>query len=152
MGLPASNFASHVYVAVDANGWHKIGITAAPKIRAYHLARDRRMPVEILKLFPPRKDAHRVEVTAHWLLSEYENGREWFNVDRATALSAVEDAYAKVDAGHIPHSRFSYERRKVKSAEQDARVRDALFPGETMKRFFDEAVERELERRGKDAR
>lgn len=147
MTLPVSSFATHVYVAADPNGWHKIGMTGDPKLRAYHLSRDRRMPVEMVAVFPARKDAHRVEVTAHWLLADSENAREWFKVDAQTAIAAVEQATAKVDAGHVPHSRFSYLRRKARSAEQDAKVRAALYKGESMKHFYDTAVEAELKRR-----
>lgn len=138
---------SRVYVAADQNGWHKIGMTRNPKLRAYHLARDRRLQVTMVEVFPERIDANRVEVTAHWLLADHENLREWFNVTAAQAVAAVNQAIAMVDGGHIPHSRFSYLRRKVSSVEQDARVRAALFKGENMKHFFDRAIEAELKRR-----
>ena len=103
----------------------------------------------MVEVFSSRKDANLIEVTAHWLLADFENGREWFNVSAAQALDAVRRATVMVDSGHIPHSRFSYLRRKAKSAEQDARVRAALFKGESMKHFYDRAVEAELQRREK---
>jgi hypothetical protein len=138
---------SSVYVAVDTNGWHKVGHTAKPTTREYHLSRERGCPVRMVHIEPGRINAEYVEVTAHWLLAEHENTREWFKVDAATAIRAVEEAREKVDAGHLPHSRFAYERRKVVEEEQDRRVRAALTPGETMQRFIRKAVEAELTRR-----
>lgn len=150
MGLKLyGNRPSSVYVAVDANGWHKVGHTAKPTLRRYHLERDRGCPVQIIHVEPERPNAEYVEVAAHWLLAEYENAREWFKVDEATARRAVDEAREKVDAGHIPHSRFAYERRKVLEIDQDRRARAALASGETMQRFIRLAVESELTRRGK---
>jgi len=145
--LDASKRVTSVYVAVDERGWHKIGHTADPKLREYHLSRDRGCKVRLVHIEPPRSQAEHVEVTTHWLLSEHENGREWFNVNRETALAALRQAVAKVNNGHVPHSRFAYERRKVVRESLDARMRTALHPGESRQRFIDEAVERELERR-----
>ena len=138
---------SHVYVAADEVGWHKVGMTRDPKLRAYHLSRDRRLNVAMVEVFPARNDANLIEVTAHWLLADHENAREWFNVTAEQAIGAVRKATEMVDGGHAPHSRFSYLRRKVRSVEQDTAVREALYPGETMKHFFDVAVEAEIKRR-----
>ena len=139
----------HVYVAADTDGWHKIGITDDPTTREYHLSRDRGREVRMVFLSLRRIKPEFVEAAAHWLLSQADSKHEWFDVDQRTAIGAVNSATVQVDAGHIPHARYSHDRRKSFRADLDARARLALLPGETLCRLLDLALERELDRREK---
>jgi hypothetical protein len=81
----------HVYVAADANGRHKIGVTTNPRKRCGELSRDiGGVRVEIIHVEPHGQASFEVEKRAHNTLASHHDGGEWFNVSRETALAAVE--------------------------------------------------------------
>lgn len=145
--IAASNYASSVYIATDDRGWCKVGHTTNPRIRAYHLSRDRGCAVRMVHVEPERPRAEIVETVAHWLLADFESHGEWFRTDEQTARAALAEALAKVSDGHVPHAPFWTGMRKSLAADLDTRARAALLPGETITALIREAVERELERR-----
>jgi len=147
VAIRTSDCPRHVYVATDDKGWHKVGTTANLGLRRYHLERDRGTPVRMVHFEPMQPQAELIEISAHWLLAGHENSREWFRVDAETAIGAVRQAAQDVAGGHVPHTRFSGDRRKAIDAEQDAAINKALRHGESFAQFLRVAVERELERR-----
>jgi hypothetical protein len=158
--LARSVAGSSVYVVADERGWHKIGVTADIDLRLYHLSRDIGFkPVHLVHSVFGDRDCVHIENLAHWSLIDHENHREWFKVDAARAIEAVHDAKRRFEAGERIDAKFAVQRRLVVVDDINRRVCAMLKPGETRHRFIEgavlaaldvrEAVERELERRGK---
>lgn len=83
----------HVYVAADADGRHKIGITSNPRARCRQLSKDLEGgSVEMVRIEPHNDNAFDVERRAHASLASYHEGGEWFRVDRAAANAALDAA------------------------------------------------------------
>ncbi len=148
MAYGDSRPGSVVYVVADDRGWHKIGVTADITLRLYHLSRDIGFrPVSLVHTIPAGVSASKVENLAHWALIDFEHHHEWFNVAAERAVAAIEDAMRRYDAGERMHARFAVQRRLATSDKMNARIREALSPGETRHRFIESAVEAELKRR-----
>lgn len=80
----------HVYIAADANGRHKIGVTSNPLKRCRELSRDLDgVAVSMVHLEPHALESFEIEGRAHAMLEDHHEGGEWFAVDRETAVSAV---------------------------------------------------------------
>lgn len=151
---------SCVYVVGDERGWHKIGVTADIDLRLYHLSRDIGFkPVHLVHAVFGDRDSVHIENLAHWSLIDFESRYEWFNVPADRAIAAVEDAKVRFEAGERIAARFAVQRRLVVCDDINARIPSLLRPGETRHRLIEaaviaeldrrEAVERELQRRGK---
>lgn len=89
----------HVYVAADQDGRHKIGVTNNPQARRQQLSRDLGgTAVDMVRIEPHRDDAFDVERRAHATLAAHHEGGEWFQVDQATAINALEAALRETSA------------------------------------------------------
>ncbi len=142
-----SSFARCVYVADDGCGHHKIGVTADPKLRLYHLRRDTKRPVEMVRVVDPTSDAEWIEMAAHWRLAEFHVHGEWFSVDRTTALAALDGAISAVANGERPSQRFIRGGRGVTFSHGVLARVEALVGPSHRTRFIREAVELEIKRR-----
>jgi hypothetical protein len=80
----------HVYIAADADGRHKIGVTNNPRARCLQLSRDLGgIAVEMVHIEPQSSSALEIERHAHQALAALHDGGEWFRVDRSVAISAL---------------------------------------------------------------
>lgn len=146
MSLSLRKEARHVYVASDATGMHKIGVTGNLKLRAYHLGRERGRPVSIVHSeFIEQAEA--IEVTAHMLMVDKHERGEWFEVTEAEALAAFIRAKEKVAAGERPEVRLSMLRSRTLGVAMERRMKLAYGPRESRTDFLRVAVEAELKRR-----
>lgn len=150
--MRASSQPRHVYVAADAEGRHKIGITANLKLRAYHLARDARREVKIIHHEPLDPQAELVEQTAMWFMADQQDHGEWFTVSADEMLNAIAKAKLAVARGEVPERRLSVLKRPTLGPRLEAAIEGARMPGETRKAFLRAAVEAELKRREKPKR
>lgn len=139
----------HVYVATDQAGRHKIGVTGNLRLREYHLTRGMGSPVKIIHADGPHLEAEAIEQTAHWLLADQHDWGEWFNVAKARAVEAIEQAKARVASGEHPTVRLLSKRRGSLGHSLEAGIRAELVAGETRIAFIREAVEREIKRRSR---
>jgi len=154
---------SVVYVVSNEEGWHKIGVTADIDLRLYQLSRDIGFkPVSLVHTVPADRAASKVENLAHWALIDHDHSYEWFKVDAATAIAAVDDAFVRQQNGEQIAAKFAVQRRLTVIDGINKRIPDLLRKGETRHRFIEAAVlaaltareaevaaERKLERRGK---
>lgn len=142
-----SRSASHLYIASDGAGRHKIGQTINPKQRPYQLGRDIGRAVTIVHTEPLSPDADAIECAAHWILADHHDGGEWFAVSEAGAREALERAKAQVANGDLPTRRLTIQERYGFGAHFGRTIADACEPGETPAEFIRKAIEAELKRR-----
>ncbi|WP_310540838.1 GIY-YIG nuclease family protein [Phenylobacterium sp.] len=137
----------HVYVATDATGHHKIGVTQNPKLRAYQIGRDRGRPVRLVHVEPMAPNAEAVEITAHLALLSKHEGGEWFSVSEGDAVAAVVAARETVDAGVFPETRLAMLKSRKLGPAIEQQIKTARGPRESRMDFLRVAVLAELKRR-----
>lgn len=147
MSLSLRGQPLHVYVATDATGQHKIGVTKDPKKRVYQVSRDRGRPVQFVHVEPLAPNSEAVEITAQLLLLPKHAGGEWFTVSTEEALAAVASARASVDAGEFPTTRLAYLKTRKLEPRLEKRIKAARGPMESRIEFLTVAAEAELKRR-----
>lgn len=88
------------------DGAHKIGHSNNPQRRRRGLMACSSHKIELAYSTPRPEDAEEVEAFAHLLLAEHALGGEWFAVDLATAISAVDRACFGIDMGEARADRL----------------------------------------------
>lgn len=89
----------YIYVAIRADGAHKIGVSAYLEQRRLGLMVSVRQDVQFICFWPQAPDeAFRIERMAHDVLAEWALGEEWFKVSTRAACAAVLDAIEGFDS------------------------------------------------------
>lgn len=91
----------HLYIAIDAAGLVKIGISGALGVRMSRLGRERTSVVSLIWASPMREDAWEVEQVSHAQLDDHSRGGEWFCVTEAMAIATVCQAIERSEAREI---------------------------------------------------
>lgn len=136
-----------VYVADDASGRFKIGHTSNLKLRTYHLSRDLKRPVRMVRSWPVGERARAVEATAQWSIEDRHDRGEWFAASEAEVIAAVEAAVSTVQDGDPIPKLFASGKRFEVTRRVEAEMMAALEPAETRLDFLLAAIRREIKRR-----
>jgi hypothetical protein len=86
-----------VYVIESNIGLVKLGIADKPEDRRRRLQEASGFKLKLVHATPGRSDAKDVEAAAHKLLHDKRRTGEWFDVTPCEAVSAVEEAIARVE-------------------------------------------------------
>ena len=117
VAAPGRNF---VYVMSRADGCHKIGFSQDLTRRQRALQNEFRMPIQLVHYIDRPGDANPAEWYAHYLLREHRRDGEWFAVEAARAVEAIQQASDRLDLEQ--KCREEDKRRTTAQAKQRAIV------------------------------